>query len=731
MHVMGLDQSGNTQTIAVDECGRQITSNAPSKMRDAFEIFDTVERWNVVSQGANDIVQLDGNVASASYLVISIDPLAAGREIIVESRQRCKMPFRAGFGISISQRVAGFAHSVEIVSTDEDFGGLQLPAPVAISTMSQVSSTLTVTTATPHGLLPGQRIGISGAVDSRLNYPQLVVASITSATQFTTTAGPAGTIVSLSAGPVTSGSVYIRSTLGGGRNGTSINYEGTSATSASLYLRSEAGDALPSGTILGNHTVTIASSASVQLVNAKGAYSFTPTSVLECVSMLESIRWMDKSIDSSTANFSIRAKREQVVPDINETYKMRIRATAEPGATIPVAQVVTASKAGSTTATVTTDVPHGLATTDYVNIYGTADQTNFANLSTITQVASIVSATQFTIIWGASVTATTHGGYVSRANGNVAQPGAVAQAVQNVARTGNVLTLTGSGTWAGLVIGDYVNVLGCRLTSDGSTVGVDGVYRVNNMATTALTLEPCNAISPVGDNIGSVAAGGGVIKRTDIRLSFIRAMEMSRMIVESYGGLSTSDQGMATPVQVVSSASIGINGTATVGGVAAHDAAVGGSPVRVGARGVSANYAAVSTGDTTDLITTLVGALVVKDFSIPELDWSYAAAASGIVNTTTAVDVRAAQAAGIRNYITGVHIMAEALGTATEFTISDGTTPTVLFRLKIGTAGIPQGVNIVFPTPLKTAAAAKVSIATLTASGTGAVYCNLQGYSAP
>lgn len=131
------------------------------------------------------------------------------------------------------------------------------------------------------------------------------------------------------------------------------------------------------------------------------------------------------------------------------------------------------------------------------------------------------------------------------------------------------------------------------------------------------------------------------------------------------------------------------------------------------------------------LQTTSAGALVSKPYAEAARDWNYAAAASGIVNTTTAVTVKAAGAAGIRNYVTGIQVMAEALGTATELAVRDGAGGTVLWRTKIGTGGLTDGLSISFPSPLKGTAATLLEVVTLTASGTGAVYVNLQGYEAP
>lgn len=108
--------------------------------------------------------------------------------------------------------------------------------------------------------------------------------------------------------------------------------------------------------------------------------------------------------------------------------------------------------------------------------------------------------------------------------------------------------------------------------------------------------------------------------------------------------------------------------------------------------------------------------------------WQYAAAAGGISNTTTAVTIAAAAGGTLRNYITGVQIFSDALGAATEIAVRDGAGGTVLWRGKIGTGGITGGESVVFPVPLKGTANTLMEIVTLTASITGAVYFNSQGF---
>lgn len=109
--------------------------------------------------------------------------------------------------------------------------------------------------------------------------------------------------------------------------------------------------------------------------------------------------------------------------------------------------------------------------------------------------------------------------------------------------------------------------------------------------------------------------------------------------------------------------------------------------------------------------------------------WTYAAAASGIAGSTTAVTVKTAAGAGLRNYVCSLQLQTATLGNATEFCIRDGAGGTVLFRTQLQTTALPL-LTIDFAVPLKGSTNTLLEIVTLT-SATGGVYCNLQGFEAP
>jgi hypothetical protein len=662
----GVTSSGVETPAKVTPTGATITANVVSKFRDAYEAYVPGQIYTE-TKAVGDIVQAEGNTASASYLVISKSPFTQGSETILESIGTFSMPLDASFGIHLSQRVVGQEFAVEIVDTDP---GLPVPAEVDVTSLSQTTTTLIVTTATPHGLSAGASFGVYGCPDSRLNYPALVVASVINDTQISATAGPGGTITNIATASSSAAGMklYSRRRLGGANDGTSIIFENATATNASVYVRSNSGDTLPIGsgvTIAGNHSATVATTASVALVSAVNAFAFAPTSEQKLNMAIDRVQWHDQARDVATGSTQ-RAFANSVCPNAAKQYKLRYRFTNLKALTVPTNRIVQVQKTGATTATITFAEPHNFTTGDLIVAYGVRDQTNFANLTTATAVASVVNPTQITVVWGSAVTATSYGGYVSRVNGAILQQGAVAQAIQSASITSGTLTLTGSANWAGLVIGDNVNVYGCRDNVTGADMGLDGVYKVSNFSTTSLVLTPI-AGTTIPSTLVSTNCGGGVIKRTEARISWARILDFERERVE-FTPRPSGDASIALPVQGTVTASVS---SATVAGTVAVDTAIG-NPITVGMRASNANIPAMSaTGDNVGWLGTMIGVGIVKPYSLPEADWQTPSNIGGILNTATALQVKEAAGAGIRNYVTALDLVSEALTNATDFRIRE------------------------------------------------------------
>jgi hypothetical protein len=184
--------------------------------------------------------------------------------------------------------------------------------------------------------------------------------------------------------------------------------------------------------------------------------------------------------------------------------------------------------------------------------------------------------------------------------------------------------------------------------------------------------------------------------------------------------------GTTSALSVMSTLGSQLNSQVT--GAAAHSAAATGNPVIIGGRVNSTLDTTLTNNDTSYLGVTTAQQLIQKPYGSAENDWTFASAAGGIVNSTTGVQVRAAGAASIRNYMTWLTISADALGAATELIVYDGTTATVLFRYRINTVGLLGGIAIYFPTPLKGSAATLMGVATTVASVTGGVQFSCGGY---
>lgn len=221
---------------------------------------------------------------------------------------------------------------------------------------------------------------------------------------------------------------------------------------------------------------------------------------------------------------------------------------------------------------------------------------------------------------------------------------------------------------------------------------------------------------------GSTAPASG----TTATIGFVAVEDAAHESV-SIGGLRTMNFQNPLPVLIAQGSPATATGSVGVSmsdGQAAHDAAITGNPVRTAGRALTANYTAVATGDTADIVTTLVGAQVTKPFSIPESDWTYAAASGGIVNTTDVV-AKAAAGAGLRNYVTSFQFR-NANATATEVVIKDGST--VIWR-GYASASMAAPEDVVLNTPLKTTANAALNVACITPGAQ--LYFNAQGYVAP
>ena len=287
-----------------------------------------------------------------------------------------------------------------------------------------------------------------------------------------------------------------------------------------------------------------------------------------------------------------------------------------------------------------------------------------------------------------------------------AQPDGLA--VSGTATSADVLFTTSMLNYESITVQVTSAGTSCTITYETSEDGV------NWQLTSGLTTS----------NVG--VSANTTTSTTALILQFARKALYFRARVSTYGS------GTVTAIGTLSKAPAVQQGIMYIGGGWSFEGGGSGTnPIAVGLEGRTSSKTSVTNAALVRPISTPDGRQIVRLNSIPENEWVYAAASGGITNTTTAATLVAAQAAGVRNYLTSLQISSDVLGAATEIAIRDGAGGTVLWRGKIGTAGIAGVITIQFSDPLKSTAATLLEVVTLTASVFGGVYVNAQGYKAP
>lgn len=670
---------------------------------------------------------------------LSMSPLSERTESRLIVKTKMPVPCLLDVEMSLSAR---FRHSFFCVELYDDGQGMRANQPdievVAVSqstadngaTYTAVAGTIiTIQLSAPFNGFLSDWVSLYGLVDNRLNYPNLCVKYI-SYDRLTITCGFSDDVALPSLAvpvinpPAQTCFLSLYNNAGGATHAATWRFTGATVTQAVVATQYGGNDVQISGTLVGDHRVTIGTTVPVYNAGIRGQTELRASNRYRIEVRPTETVFYDRTSDGTTA-YNPRVPRTAVKPSTEALLIPRVRAVSPRSMTRPVAKIVQAVKAGSTTATITTAAPHGLVTGNYVTIKGIRDQTGFANLATPTAI-TVVDATNFTVAFGASTTATSYGGAVILANGNIDQQGLITQVVQSAQwdASQQALTLVGSAAWSTgvgvLNVGDYVEIYGLRDNTNGADLGIDGTWEVGWINSTSLELIPLVAIngaqvSPSISSLGLTNCGGVVIHRQTIRAHDIVAESWgeARMMLD---GAGTTRADKAMPVHMTNS--VGITGNVATVGAAAHDAAISGNPQRIAGRARTSHYTAVANDDVADLVTTLAGVLTSKPYAIPEQGWNASLSLTG----TTAVPIQAAAGAGLKRHPTASQVINTG-GGVVDIIILDGATER--WRMPL-----PQNVPWDFTLPTEIVTTANTALnANLSAAST--VRWNFQGYTAP
>lgn len=302
------------------------------------------------------------------------------------------------------------------------------------------------------------------------------------------------------------------------------------------------------------------------------------------------------------------------------------------------------------------------------------------------------------------------------------------QAVGGVSATGSIaanaqfveIPLQGQSSATATITGTWVGTLQFEVTVDGTTwvpaLGILTGGSVTATTGTTLTANGSRAINTSGALRARVVATAWTSGTATVNL---RAGCGAQMIHGIPTGMALGSGAAGTTTFRTIPATDAVHQ-----GQAARGAAVTGNPMVVGARGATAAPTAVTNGQVVDPQADTLGRLINRPWTIPELAWSFAGAAGGIINTTDVV-LAAAAGAGIRRYINRISLSNNS-ATATEVVVKDGASTVIArFSLPANAANVAHQ----FEPPIASSANAALNIACLTTAA--AVYANAQGFTAP
>ena len=529
-----------------------------------------------VDWAGGDFVTSVAGVNGQLMTVLSSSPLTTGESFVVNTNQGVLQPCALEFAGSFVRTGISFA-TASLFANDPVAGPDPVPAPINIvsyyqsnavqgAANSNVAGTvlhMLLASALPavganNAVFVGDWINIVGLLDSRFNYANAcinyispdrltIAVGFSDETALPSILSPAGAGAVTTVSPPGSAQVTFYNNMSGARNGVGLRLTTLTPTQGVVVSIFGGDDNQVSGSLFADHRVTIANSNPIYVAGANwGQYEIRATSRYRLESAADTAAMLDKA-DQSYINWVARdIPRTSVKPASGALLYPRFRLFKPASMSRPIAKIVSAVKASATTtATINTDVPHGLVTGNYVTIKGIRDQTNFANF-TVPAAVTVLSPTQFTVVCGIAAIATAYGGSVILANGNRDQPGIIAQVVQSVqsrvAAGSNWLDVGGNGSWSGFNPGDYVNLHGVRDSSTGADLGLDGAWEVAHLATSTMTLRPVFNISgvrvsPALGTLGLTNCGGTVIVRPTLRAHdfMVQAWAEARMSIDGQG----------------------------------------------------------------------------------------------------------------------------------------------------------------------------------------------------
>lgn len=302
---------------------------------------------------------------------------------------------------------------------------------------------------------------------------------------------------------------------------------------------------------------------------------------------------------------------------------------------------------------------------------------------------------------------------ISGAGFNITQQGGVAVSLNTGVRDAGTQRVT-------IATNDVVPVTdnAGSLTVD-APVGTPAFVRLSDGAA-AITTLPISAASlplPSGASTEAKQPSLGTAGSASANVITIQGIAgMTKLLVTPDSVALPANQSVnVAQLAGTSPVTAGVAGTQAVGGNVATNVAIGTNPINLGGQAISAENTAITATRMAQLVTDLVGKLIVLPYANPE---NFVSGATASMTGTTSTSLIAAPAAGLRNYITTIIVSNAHASVGTNILIQDGSGGTTL--LVIPAASVFGGMTITLPTPLRqpTAATALFCVNVTTGSST-------------
>lgn len=596
---MNYQRGTNGAAHVLTQNGGAVNQAVPD-YENAGDFLAAYGNFSEVNWSGGDFIARIDTSNGQTITALSASPLTPGESrIVVDSpvKQPCVLEFEGSVVRNRQQFVsaglyANDANGPDVAPVINIVSISQSTALLGAAYTGTAGTNVTIVLQTPLPA-PGEAgavflsdwFNITGLVDSRLNYQNATVNFISSDRKvicagFTDEVALPSLAIPVVTPTLGTAKVHFYNNAAGAHHGAGYRFTGTTDTSAVYWSIFGGGDAMVSGTLLGDHRATLATTAHHAPNQVHGNFELKASSRFRIECRPEATNFLDRPIDVTGTLWTHRVNRSAVKPGSEALLRPRFRLYQPPGMSRPLAKIVSISKAGSATATINLAAApvEPIVVGNVISVHGVRDQTNFAN--TNITVTAVLSPTQIQGVLGSSVTATSYGGMVSSVNGGAVQPGIITM-VGSTIKSGFAsgptspanpewLEIVMNTTISGLATSMYIDLYGWRDNATGADLGVDGVWEVALVGTTALALKPVFDIrgvrqSPVTPTIASATnCGGAVIVRTTARIHDLLVTSFSETEVR-VAGQGTNRADLSLPVNLTVSPSVGQGSTAVPG----------------------------------------------------------------------------------------------------------------------------------------------------------------------